>query len=120
MEIVDQIESIGGKPLEPEDKADIELWQKGRQLAHQVNSPGWSVVLEMLQSYVTQHVNVLMNTDPVKRDEVISNHAVMFAAGRIYSLFQEDVANAIAASRKIPEVVKDGLRRVSPVPPESL
>jgi hypothetical protein len=120
MELIEQIENINGKPLEEEDKAEIDLWQKGRDLAHLVNTPGWSVVIEMLQSYVTQNVNSLMNIDPGKKDEVLATHAIMFAAGRIFRLFQEDVTNAITASRKTPEVVKQGIRRSSPIPPESL
>ncbi len=120
MDIVDQLQTLTGKPIEPEDQADIELWQKGRDLSHTVNTQGWPVVLEMLQSYVTQNVNLLMNTDPAQKEEVLANHAIMYAAGRIFRLFQEDVANAIAASRKTPEIVKQGLRRTIPMPPESM
>jgi hypothetical protein len=120
MDISEQLENINGKALEPDERADIDLWNKGRQLAHQVNSPGWDVVLEMLQSYVTSNVNTLMNIDPKHHEEVLATHAVMFAAGRIFRLFQEDVASAIEASRKTPEVLKQGIRRASPVPPESL
>jgi hypothetical protein len=120
MDIQEQIEKLNGKPLAEEDRAEIELWQKGRDLAHQVNGPGWNVVLEMLQSYVTQNVNTLMNTDPSKTSEVAATHAIMFAAGRIFRIFQEDVAAAIQASRKTPEIVRQGLKNVTPVPADSL
>lgn len=120
MDIANQLEQLTGKPLDPADQADIQLWEKGRALAHQVNSPGWDVVIEMLQSYVTQHVNTLMATDPINTDEVLATHAVMYAASRIFHLFQEDVARAVEASRKTPEALKQGIRHVLPIPAESL
>lgn len=119
-DLISLIEKSNGKLLTDEERAEIELWEKGRALLHQVNGPGWNVVLEMLQSYVTQHVNSLMALDPVQKDEVAATHAVMYAAGRIFRLFQEDVQSAIDAARHTPEVLKQGLRRTSPVPPESL
>lgn len=118
MDIVEQLERNNGKPLEEEERAEVELWQKGRALSHQVNAPGWDVVLEILQNYVTQNINQILNTDPGNKDEVLATHAVAFAASRIYRLFREDVANAIEASKRTPECLKEGLRKVSPVPPE--
>lgn len=118
--IIAQLETIRGKELTPEERDEIVLWEKGRSLAHQVNAPGWDVVLEMLQSYATNEIETLARTDPSNRDAVLAAHAIFYAANGIFVRFKEDVFRAIEASRKTPESLKQGFRGVSPVPPESL
>ena len=119
-QIVSQLEALRGGELTPEEKNEIVLWEKGRALAHQINAPGWDVVLEMLQSYATNEIATLARTDPSKKEEVLAAHAVFFAANGIFVRFQEDVQAAIDASRRTPEALKQGFRRAMPVPPESL
>jgi hypothetical protein len=119
-DLAQRLESINGRGLNDEEQYEIDQWQKGRELAHVVNSPGWDVVLEILGSYATKEAERLLRVDPANREEVLAAHAVAFAAKRIYTIFVEDAQNLIAASSSVPDVVKEGLRHTSPVPPESL
>lgn len=118
-ELARQLENINGRSLVDEEQFQVDQWQKGRSLAHVVNSPGWDVVLEILSSYAAKEAERLVNTDPGNKDAVLAAHATAFAAGRIYTLFVEDAQNLIAASNHVPDVVKEGLKH-SPIPPESL
>jgi hypothetical protein len=115
-----QLETINGRGLESDELYDVDQWQKGRALAHVVNSPGWDVVLEILSSYAAKETERLVCTDPGNKDAVLAAHATAFAAGRIYTLFVEDASNLVTASNRVPDVVKDSLQRTSPIPPESL
>jgi hypothetical protein len=119
-ELAQQLETINGRSLDEGEQYSIDQWQKGRELAHVVNSPGWDVVLEILGSYAAKETNRLLCTDPANREEVLAAHAVAFAAARILALFIEDAQTLITASSSVPEVVKEGLKHASPVPPESL
>ena len=120
-DLTERLESQLNAQLDPEEIGSIELWEKGRYLAGIINTEGWRVVLEMLQSYATKAFDALIETDPSNIDEVRANHAVAFAAHRIYSSFKQDVASAIDTSVKTPDVVKEVLRRVkSPAPPEMI
>ena len=117
--MVDRLESLSGKPLTEEQEVEVALWNKGRDLAFVVNSAGWDVVREMLQSYVTNEIDRLLSTDPASRDEVLAAHAVAFSANRIFTIFTEDVQRAVNASVKTPQIVKEQLSKLSPIPPES-
>lgn len=119
-ELAQKLETINGRNLGEEEQYQIDAWQKGRELAHIVNSPGWDVVLEILGSYAAKEAQRLLSTDPANKDEVLAAHAIAYAATRVYALFVEDAQNLIIASASVPEVVKEGLKRSSPVPPESL
>jgi hypothetical protein len=118
-EFLKQIQTINGRGLSGEEQDEIERWQKGRDLAHVVNSPGWDVVLEMLRSYAAKETERLVNTDPGDKDAVLAAHATAFAASRIFTLFVEDAQNLITQTSTVPEPVKEAMRH-SPVPPESL
>lgn len=118
-DIIREIEALNGKALSSEEQAEIELWQKGRALAHQVNSPGWDVVLEILSSYAKSEAESLVRTDPSDTQKVLAAHAVAFAAHRIFSLFCEDVQRCIDSSQHTPNAITDGLRHL-PIPPQSL
>lgn len=118
-QIIERLENLSNQSLNQFEKDEIEVWNKGRALGFIVNSFGWDVVREMLQSYVTKEIDRLISTDPANRDEVLANHAVAFSASRIYSVFMEDVQRCVEAASRTPESVKAGLR-TSPVPPDSL
>jgi hypothetical protein len=119
-DLVGHLEAINGRNLDPEQQEDIERWQKGREIAHVVNSPGWGVILEILGSYAAKECDRLVNTDPGNKDAVLAAHATAFAAGRIFTLFVEDVQNLVTSSSRVPDSVREGLKHASPVPPESL
>lgn len=119
-ELAQQLESINGRGLGEGEQHQVEEWQKGRALAHAVNSPGWDVALSLLSSYATNETETLLRTDPVNKEAVLAAHSLAFAAARIYNLFVDDVQHLVMASQRVPEVVKEGLKHSSPVPPESL
>jgi hypothetical protein len=118
--VIQTLEAIRGAELDPEEYSEIDEWNKGRALTQMVVLPGWQVILEMLASYAADSSRRLNATDPKNRDEVLAEHAVTFAATRIYHNFVNDVASAIEKARATPTVIKDGLRKVSPAPPESM
>lgn len=117
--LVEKLETVNNKPLSGDERDEVERWRKGRALAFVVNTEGWDVIREMLQSYATQEIDRLLAVDPGNRDEVMAAHATAFAANRIYTLFLDDVQQCIASTRT-PEIVRQTATRLSPVPPESL
>lgn len=119
-DVISMLENLRGTELDPEEQAEIDEWNKGRQLSQIIVMPGWQVVLEMLASYAADANRRLTTTDPKDKDDVLAQHAVVFAATRIFNNFVEDVQSAVLKSRKMPETVRDGLRKVSPAPPESM
>jgi|HubBroStandDraft_3_1064219.scaffolds.fasta_scaffold267965_1 hypothetical protein len=116
--IIREIEALNGKALSAEEQAEVESWQRGRALAHQVNSPGWDAVLEILQGYATAYGESCVRTDPGETNKVLAAHAVAYAADRIYRLFIEDVQNYVEASQHTPSAMTSGLHMA--VPPQSL
>lgn len=120
IDLARQLENINGRSLVDDEQYQVDQWQKGRALAHVVNSPGWDVVLEILGSYAAKEAERLIGTDPGNKDAVLAAHATAFAAGRIYALFVEDAQNLVTASSRVPDVVREGLKHTSPVPPESI
>lgn len=117
--LVEKLEIANGKQLTEEERDEVDRWTKGRALAFVVNSPGWDVIREMLQSYVAKEVDRLVSIDPGHRDEVMAAQAVAFAANRIYTIFIEDVQTCINSTHT-PPIVREGISKLSPVPPESL
>lgn len=116
--LIQTLETIQGRELEPEDLGDIQEWNKGRALAQIVATPGWTVILEILASYPADAMRKLSSIDPKEKDEVAAQHAVFYCSSRIYNNFVEDVANAVEKARSTPRVVKQGLKAVSPAPPD--
>ena len=114
----DRLEKMRGVELSSEEKHEINLWNKGRALNQIIVTEGWQVVLEILASYAGDATEKLVSTDPAETKEVLANHAIAFAAGRIYSNFVGDVNSAVEASRITPDCVKQGLR-AGPAPVES-
>lgn len=117
-DVATTLEEINSRKLDETEQYDIELWQRGRALAHCVNSQGWEVVIDLLRGYADKEAVRLISIDPGDREAVLAAHAVAYAAGRIYTIFVEDVANLVQRSQAVPTVVREGLK--SPVPPESL
>lgn len=116
--MLDRIESISGRELSPEEREDIEAWQRGTALSQLTSFYGWEVAMDMLRSYAEDQLQKLVNTDPADRDNVIGYHAAAFAANKIFFCFLEDVKNYIARSQNVPAAVRS-LSRTS-APPESV
>lgn len=117
-QIISSLEQLNG-PVSEEEKAEIDLHQKGRALAQVVNFYGWEVALEMIQSYVTGSVSALVNLAPGD-PTVPTAHAAASAMNDFYIKFVQDVQIAIEASSKTPEVLKRSIKIVSAAPLESL
>lgn len=113
----DRVETARGFPLTDEEKHEIEMWGKGRALQAIVGTEGWQVVLEMLQNYAADALQRLVSTDPARKEDVLAEHAVAFAAGRICNSFVQDATAAVDASKITPASIKEGLKRSS-APPE--
>ncbi len=115
--IVAVMETSRQAPLSEEELNQIELWEKGRALAQLTSMYGFEVMKEMLQSYVTDQVEQLLETDPGDKDEVIAIHAVAFAANRVYNKFIQDIDNAVRASSETPECIKASARKIKTAVP---
>jgi hypothetical protein len=113
-----RLEQLLNRELNPEEQTAVALWEKGRALAQVVPTYAWDVILEMLQSYPLKAMDALMRLSPGEEVEVRASHAVAYALNQFYEKFQEDVANAIEASRHTPDVVKEQLQRPTTAPPE--
>jgi hypothetical protein len=108
--IVEKLEAQLGTQLNEEQQGEIELWQKGRALQALTGHYGWPVLQEMLQSYSTDATRTLLQVDPAQREEVVAQHAVAYAANRLYVLLVDDIKAAIEASNTTPVVLKQGIR----------
>jgi hypothetical protein len=117
--LVEGLEAVG-QVLTDEERAEVILWEKGKALSSIVGGYGWDVVLEVLKDYEESSVFKLKQIDPSQKEEVLAEHAVMYAAARIYNSFVTDVQNAVDAAQHAPASVKRGIRMLQPGPPESL
>jgi hypothetical protein len=106
-DIIGRLEELRGSKLSDKAQSEIESWEKGRKLATTVQTEGWSVAIELLQSYVVKSVEQLVSTDPADNESVNAGHAVSYVASRLLKIFQEDVNAWIELSRRTPEVVKE-------------
>ena len=109
--LVDGLEAVG-QTLTDQERYDVELWERGKALANIVNSFGWDVILDTLKGYEDSAVERLKRIDPAKRDDVLAEHAVMYAAARIYADFVNSVDEAIQASQKAPPALKKGIKKL--------
>jgi hypothetical protein len=116
--MLDRLETMRKQPLTDEEKHEVNLWNKGRALSQIIVTEGWEVVLEMLQSYAGDAIEQLMKIVPGDDKEVVFQHAVAYAAGKIYTNFISDANQAVEASRVTPGCVKEGLK-AGPAPVES-
>jgi hypothetical protein len=105
----EKISEVLNRQLDEQELSEIQLWEKGRQLAQIVMLPGWQVALEMLQTYPMHALQDLAMTDPSAKDEIAINHSIAFVGNRILVRFQEDVAAAIEAAKQPPPAVKEAV-----------
>lgn len=117
--LVETIGSGRGQNLAPEEKAQIELWRKGRDLGQIVTQPGWEVALEMLQGYFTGALTQLMTIPPGDNDRVLAAQAVAYGLNEINVNFRQDVDAAVAFASTTPPVMAQFLHGTG-MPPESM
>jgi len=117
MPLADAMERAGIE-LTDEERYEIDLYNRGRDLAHLVPSPGWDTALAMLQSYPANAVRDLMGLAPGD-PAVETAHAAASGAAQVVAHFIQDVQNAVDASRQMPDALKKGLRAVKAATPIS-
>jgi hypothetical protein len=93
--VLNRIEQQLGRGLQPEEIAEIQVWDRGKRLSSLVNYPGWEDVEDMLRGYVTKAEAELKNIPPWERDKVANAHAVVYAANEIVQTFFRDVQLAV-------------------------
>lgn len=118
-EIVTNIEQQRQQPLTDEERAEVALWGRGRNLVGVIGSAGWDEITEMWATYREKAFDDLVRTDPAKTEDVLANHAVAYAVDRLISVFLGDVQEAVEASKTTPAAMRQALMRASDVPPES-
>jgi hypothetical protein len=94
-----------GDGLTDEDRHELDLWEKGRELQSIVNTRGFEIVLAVLQQYVDLTNQTLIEMSPGDPD-VIPAHA---AASALYDLnikFRQDINAAVEASHRSPNALK--------------
>jgi hypothetical protein len=106
-DIIGRLNDLRGSKISDKDQNEIESWEKGRKLATTVQTEGWPVAIELLQSYVVKSVEQLVATDPADVPSRNANHAISYVASRLLKIFQEDVQSWIELSRRTPTVIKE-------------
>jgi hypothetical protein len=83
---------------------DLRLYELGRELRPLVNSPGWEILTDTMQSYVDdldqQHRRVLPG-DP----NVIASHAALYALDQFVTKFKADIERAVDFANAPPQEV---------------
>jgi hypothetical protein len=99
------------KDYSQEDKRDVQLWLKGRALASLVNTDGWDVVKEMLQSYARSALEGLIEIHPAEKDKVSAAHAIAFAVNDLILKLFQDIGTAVENSRTTPQSLKEKAKK---------
>jgi hypothetical protein len=100
-----EIEDTLGDQLNEDDRAELDLWEKGRELQSIVNTRGFDILLETLQAYVDKANVSLISMAPGDPD-VVAAHAAVSAANQLVSYFKQDINAAVEASHKSPAALK--------------
>jgi hypothetical protein len=116
--LVTRLEDALKRQLEPEERYEIEQWDRGRTLA-QVTDAAWQVMFDTLKSYADNSTEDLVSMSP-GNEKLKEQHAITYALNDLYVKFQQDVRSAISASTQIPRVMRMAASYVAEVPPESL
>jgi hypothetical protein len=117
--MISRMEAALRRPLNPEEKYEIEQWDRGRVLSQIVHTESWSILLDTIKSYVDDASEALLRLSPGDPN-VKEAHAVAYALTDFYEKFQEDINAAIRSSTQTPGALKEAARYMSEVPPESM
>jgi hypothetical protein len=110
--MVAEIEETLGE-LNEDDRAELDLWEKGRELQSIVNTRGFEIILDTLQSYVDNANDSLIRLAPGD-PAVITAHAAVSAASQLVNYFKEDINAAVEASHKSPNALKRAVAGLQP------
>lgn len=114
----EKLELALNRGLSPDEVQEVEQYERGRFLRMVVESPGWDVVKELLESYLREAVDDLTSVSPESRDKVVALHSTAYASVRFYKRLMEDIQQAVNAP--VPGVLKELARTRTPAPPQAM
>ena len=113
-------ETPNGLPIFADPEADfiqlegqLDLYVKGRKLRKFVLDPDWDIVVQTLQDYRDKARDALIALPPGDPN-VPQAHAAASATNDVFTLFQQDINNAVDFANKPPDDLKNhifGIRR---------
>ena len=115
--MISRIESSFGRELTEEERAEVELWDKGRTLAQVIHTEAYTILIDTLKSYADRATYDLLKLSPGD-EHVKEAHAAAYALNDLAVKFPEDIMRAV--NMPTPALLKNAARMTSPVPPESL
>lgn len=117
--MISRIEGSIGRELTPEEKYEVEIWDRGRTLAQVINTEAYTILMDTLRTYADRATYDLLKLSPGS-EHVKEAHAAAYALNDLVVKFQADVKTAVDNSMVTPAVLKNAARMASPVPPESM
>lgn len=121
-QVVAGLESIFERPLSDDERDQVAVWDKCRELENFVtNFPNeWKIFKETLESYASDYVDAWESMKSLPPDKNTLNlevlHGQVYAVTRIISLFVRDVENAPNAASQVPDIIKEGFQRMQAIP----
>ena len=111
--MVAEIEQTLGDSLNEGDRAELDLWEKGRELQSIVNTRGYEIILDTLKNYVAQANEALVSLVPGDPG-VVTAHAAVSGASQLVYYFQQDINAAVEASHRSPSALKRAVAGLQP------
>ena len=108
-----EIEETLGDQLNEDDRAELDLWENGRELQSIVNTRGFELLLGMLQAY-EDGANLQLKLLPPGDPSVITAHAAVSALFDLNVKLKQDINAALEASHKSPSVLKRAAAGLNP------
>lgn len=90
------------EPSNPQDKELIKLFERGKYLYDLTFSPGWDVVLDMMEKIVEQAEADLFNSTSSDPQVIVAYQKRANAYRAFFHRFQLDVNEAIRVAREVP------------------
>ena len=106
--LVGGLEQITGKPMDEEERSAVELWEKGKALQQLYGTFLWDIIIDTLRQFGEDAVENLMKIDPKNKEDVLAEHAVAYAANRIYVEFVNAITSEVQAAEHPPKILKTG------------
>ncbi len=90
------------EPSNPQDKELIKLFERGKYLYDLTFSPGWDVLLDMMESIVAESEANLFNSISTDPQVIVAYQKRANAYRAFFHRFQLDVNEAIRVAREVP------------------
>jgi hypothetical protein len=92
-------------PLPDRDQEILKQFEEGRALADTLNSPGWRIVLDLMEDRVAKAEYQLMNYNGCDKEMVTALHRRARDFREFFQELQHDIEVRIAAAHQIPHIV---------------